>query len=379
MARVMRQHALLAILALAAGLIVLRSGAAQGELLRVAETFGRLRPEAVLLVLSLTVLSTLISGGMWCRVLTKMGYNVPAGAGLAAFAGSGLACYLVNTAGAAVGGIVCLRRHGVSAGRAVSMTLIANALGLCGVLVWAPFGVLLLARPSMRHVLPLLGTHDLAAAIGTFAGLTLCMAITFWALLSMDGHGGRLMRLLPRRPTAAEAEPSRMPPLRMGPLLTLTPWAALGWFVGTLTLYVLLVALSGSADVRLGDVVGASVLAAAIGSLAFFVPSGMGVRDGALVALLAHATTLDVPTCAAAAITLRALDPLAKFGLLLLVASRVPGGFLAARRVSARVLSDALRPAGSVATSFALARVSLRLSDPLRAVVWVESEYPGDR
>ena len=60
----------------------------------------------------------------------------------------------------------------------------------------------------------------------------------------------------------------------------------------------------------------------ASGSLAFFAPEGVGVKDGALVALLAHATGLPMTTCMAAALAVRALDPVTKLSLLGVLALR---------------------------------------------------------
>ena len=87
------------------------------------------------------------------------------------------------------------------------------------------------------------------------------------------------------------------------------------------------------ATLPLGSVVGAAVVAAALGSLAFFAPEGVGVKDGVLVALLTHAAGLSLATGMAAALAVRALDPLTKLGLLGLLgatANGVPSRLLAA-------------------------------------------------
>ena len=114
------------------------------------------------------------------------------------------------------------------------------------------------------------------------------------------------------------------PAMRAGALLALVPWSAMAWFAGTLSFYVLLTALNPGRTVNVTDVIGAYALATALGALAFFVPDGMGVRDGVLVALLAKSTGLPLTTCAATAVASRALDPALKVGLLLGVAA-LPG------------------------------------------------------
>ena len=52
-----------------------------------------------------------------------------------------------------------LKRHGICATRAVLLTVIGNALGFSGVLIWAPVGLLLLSQTGMDRTLPLLGHY----------------------------------------------------------------------------------------------------------------------------------------------------------------------------------------------------------------------------
>jgi hypothetical protein len=104
-------------------------------------------------------------------------------------------------------------------------------------------------------------------------------------------------------------------------VLALVPWSAMAWFAGTLSFYVLLKALNPGRSVSVMDVIGAYALATSLGALAFFVPDGMGVRDGLLVALLAKSTGLPIATCAATAVASRALDPVLKLALLVGVAA----------------------------------------------------------
>ncbi len=312
----------LASLALVAAVAMLRSGILQSYALPTAETFRRLRPGAVIAVLSLTMLSAILSGIMWCRLLGQVGHALPLSTGLSAFAGTGLASYVGNAAGSTVGGVVYLRRQGLQPGRAAIVVLMANALGLCGVLVWAPIGLMLVSRPDMRDALPLVGSHDLAAVAWAFAGLGVCMLVSLWLLASADRTAWRLTHRVRGKAVwnlqlAASAGGSR---LRLMGMLRLVPWSAAAWLVGTMVLYAMLAGLEPASAINLMDVVGASAVAAALGSLAFFIPSGVGVRDGALIVLLSRSTGVPMPSCAAAVLTLRALDPLSKLGIVLLVA-----------------------------------------------------------
>jgi hypothetical protein len=228
-----------------------------------------------------------------------------------------------NAAGSAVGGVVYLRRRGVPPGKAAVVVLMANALGLCGVLVWAPIGLILIAQPGMRGALPLLGRHDLAAVTWAFAGLTACMLVSMWLLISADRTAAMLARrFCGKMVCSARAETTTSGTrLRLHNVLQLLPLSAVAWLTGTLVLYALVSGLEPSLSVNLMDVIGASAVAAAIGSLAFFVPSGVGVRDGALIVLVAHSTGVPTASCAAAVVALRALDPVSKLAIVVLVAS----------------------------------------------------------
>lgn len=286
-----------------------------GQLFQAVGALGRLRPDAVMLALALTVIAMLINGSIWSWLIMRMGFQVPRRLGLTAFLGAGLAGLLVNAAGPAVGCAMSVRRHGICPARAVLLAMLGNALGFCGVLIWAPVGLVLLAREGMDSALPLLGQHSHTVVAVALFGLSVAMLAVLQALTLAPGLSNGLGRRLLGRHTEAV---SGMP-LRFRHLLALIPWAAGAWFVTTLSLYVFLNAVSPDADLNLGDVIGSAALAGTLGSLAFFVPDGMGVRDGALVALLSHSTGIPVAQCTAAAIAMRALDPVSKVGMLALL------------------------------------------------------------
>jgi uncharacterized membrane protein YbhN (UPF0104 family) len=291
---------------------------------------GQSRPSTISTALGLSTLSALLSGAVWWRLLLRLGYRTPLRSALAAYLNAGLAGYVVNIAGPALGSALSLRRHGVSPGRAVLLTLLANALGFCGILVWAPVGLLLLSRTGMDGALPILGRHGPLAAAVILAALVGAMLLVLRALATAAGSRNRLARLLlGRARTTEEGEPAV---LRCRQMLALVPCSALSWVVGACALYVVVVAMNHGATIPLGTVVGAAVLAAALGSLAFFAPEGVGVKDGVLVALLTHATSLPMTTCMAAALAVRALDPVTKLSLLGVLALRAYPNNPAARK-----------------------------------------------
>ncbi len=307
--------------------------------------FMRLPLTSVGLLVALSCLSMLISGAMWSRLLALLAYRIPARAGFQAFLAAGLAGHLVNTAGSALGTAVCLKRHGVCASSALLLSLIADALGFWGLLVWTPLGLLLLSRGGIDTGLPLIGRHGPLVAALALAILMVAMFEILRALAAAGRSGSQLARkvlgVLPgRRFGAFNAPPA--PTLRLRRLLALVPWSAMAWFAGTLSFYVLLEALNPGKSVSATDVIGAYAIATALGALAFFVPDGMGVRDGILVALLAKSTGLPLASCAATAVASRALDPVLKLAMLLVV-SALPtwtpdNGARMANRISPRLV-----------------------------------------
>jgi hypothetical protein len=192
------------------------------------------------------------------------------------------------------------------------------------VLLWTPAGLLLLSRHGIDTGLPLIGRHGPIAAALALAVLLVVMFEVLRALAAAARSGSQLARkvlgILPGKRFGTFSAPPA-PAMRLRTLLALAPWSAMAWFAGTLSFYVLLKALSPGRSVSMMDVIGAYALATSLGALAFFVPDGMGVRDGLLVALLAKSTGLPLATCAATAVASRALDPVLKGALLVGVAA----------------------------------------------------------
>jgi hypothetical protein len=196
--------------------------------------------------------------------------------------------------------------------------MLANALGFCGVLIWTPVGLILLSRTGMESALPIVSQHGTATAIVVVVLMAVGMVVVLQALTSATRSHTRLAKLLLGSSHTTDESGAGM--VRLKHMSSLVAYSALSWIVGALALYVVLCGLATGSAINLGDVVGAAALAAALGSLAVFAPEGVGVKDGVLVALLTHATGLSLADCVAAAVAVRALDPLTKLVLLFLVA-----------------------------------------------------------
>ena len=343
------------------GVLFLSGGSLDSVLepLRNLSALGQLQPQALMEAVSYSVLAILINGLVWSRLLTRLGYDLPVEVGLGVFLSADLAGLVANVPGAAIGCAVSLRRHGVCPGRAVLLSIIANLLGFCSILVWVPIGILLLMRPGMARAVPLLGQHAGWTVAAVLACAVVASLVALKALAGADKVGNKLARRLLRR--APNRAPAGAPALQFRHLLRLVPGAGVSWLAGALALYAILSALASDSSVNLGDVVGSAALAAMLGSLAFFVPAGMGVRDGVLIALLVHSTGLSFATCTEAAIAIRVMDPVTKLGMLFLLAVGVPRR---TRRLGA-LLRAALRWASPAA---------LR---PVPAAVWVTASEPN--
>jgi hypothetical protein len=278
-------------------------------------------PAAIILALGVTVVSMLISGVVWACVLGCLGHRATVRVGITLYAGTGLAAYVGSGAGAAGECIVLLRRHGVCAGRAVRLLALASLIGFLGCVVWAPCGLLLLTAPAATHALPALGAHGpLVVMIATVVcGAGALVALAFLALSPRLCTRWRVARLV--------VDPSG-PPLRpsLPRLLGLIPFAAIGWVVGTVPLWVLVQAIAPSAALSLPAAIGVQSVAAVIGSVTFFMPNGLGAREGATMGLLVAVAGVPLPAAAAAAALVRLSDPIAKALILLALAGlrRVP-------------------------------------------------------
>lgn len=281
----------------------------------------RVGPASLVLALAVTVVSMLLSGVIWTCVLGCLGHRAHMKVGLTLYAGTGLAAYVGSGAGAAGECILLLRRHGITAGRAVLLLALASLLGFLGSVLWAPCGLVLLAAPDAIHALPALGPDGplvvlVAIVVCGLGGLGLLALIT---LSSRLGNRRRVARLLfdPTRPNSR---------LCLRQLLALIPLAAIAWVVGTVPLWLLVHAAAPGTDLSLLAAIGVQSVAGVIGSVAFFLPNGLGARDSAIVGLLVGMAGVPLPAAASAAVLVRLSDPLAKALILLALAGlrRVP-------------------------------------------------------
>jgi hypothetical protein len=300
------------IAAIVLGVLFVRGMA--GQVMTMFSALSRLQPNMIGIAALLSIVGILLSGVEWWRLIGLLGYKVTYRSALTAYLSAGLAGYMVNSVGPAIGTAVSLRKYGVSPGRATLLTIIANALGFCGILVWAPIGIVLLSQTGMDRTLPVIGRYGPAAAALVQIVAAILMILVIYGLASVAGSRNRFARrLLGQVPTSQDDSPL---PLKGRQILGLVPWSALSWLGGGGALYVVLAAMSPGIHLNVGAVVGSAALASALGSLAFFVPEGLGVSDSTLVILLSQATGLPPTTCIAAALAMRALDPVIKLSLL---------------------------------------------------------------
>ena len=293
---------------------VLQRTGALAQVGAMATALGRLNTGTIIAALVLSSAAALLSGVEWWRLLRHLGYHVPYRGALAAYLSAGIAGYLVNSVGPVLGSSLSLRRHAVSPGRAALLTLLANALGFCGILVWTPIGLLVLARVGIDPSVPVVNRLGLGAVAACLASMAAIMVAALHMLTVSAGSCPRLAgRLLRRRPAVAD-DPGLS--LRTTDLLALVPWTAASWVSGVGALYITLAALAPQAGLNPVLVIGAAALSATLGSLAVVVPEGVGVSEGVLAAILVHATTLPFADCLAASVAMRAMDLFTKAGLL---------------------------------------------------------------
>jgi hypothetical protein len=286
----------------------------RAQIVTLGAAMGHLRPTTLLAALALSGLGALLSGVEWWHLVHRLGHKIHYRGALMAYLSAGLAGYVVNSVGPVVGTSLSLRRYGVTPGRSALLTLIANALGFCGILVWAPIGLVLLARIGIDPAVPVVNKLGLGAATALLVGMALIMLFVLHALATTAASGRPwIRRLLGHLPTTSGEQGLT---LHTSDLLGLVPWTAASWISGVGALYLVLSAIDPGAGLSPGLVVGAAALASTLGSLAVIMPEGVGVSEGVLAAILVHATTLPLADCLAASVAMRVLDPLTKLSLL---------------------------------------------------------------
>ncbi len=372
----------------AAVLAVATRGGVQTQAASMLAALTHIGLATLLAVVALGSTAAILSGVEWWRMLHRLGHPLPFRAALAAYLSAGLGGYVLNSVGPALGSAASLRKHGVSPGRAALLTLMANALGFCGILVWTPLGLPVLARTGVDHSLPVIGGQGPLAVSLVLLGLAAVMLFVLRALTSASASRSRLARALLGSVPGRDCDGPR---LSARHLLAIVPWSAASWVMGVGALYVALSSMSPGVAVGLGTVIGSAALASGLGSLAFFVPEGIGVSESAVAVLLSHATGVPVTTSLAAALTVRALDPLTKLSLLGILAiggGRVlAGGFAGLNRrfsgpearaflamSQVRGLDLALQCRRASARS-RVAVAAVRSAAPLRPAAWSAGVY----
>ncbi len=316
--------------------VIIRSGTA-GAIVSAALHVGL---ETLALALGLTLISMLANGAIWAWVLRFMGSQASTGVGLAVFAGTGLASYVGSGAGALAESVVLLRRHDICAGRAALLLALASLIGFCGSVLWAPWGIALLHSPAAIRALPGLGAQGMliAALVTAACGFGSLGMLVLLALTPRMARRSRLMRVV----SGSSSTPLC---ISLRGLLMLIPCSAVAWVVGACPLW-LLVNASSHAVVSLPTAVGIQSMACMAGSVTFFLPSGLGARDGAIAALLVAVAHVSLPTAAAMAILIRASDPVAKVLIVLALAALKQAQSMKSRRSGA-----GWWPSGSVPAS----------------------------
>ena len=308
--------------------MVIRSGAAA----TVIKSALHVGPLTLILALALTIASMVVYGAIWTWVLRCMGSRTATHVGITVFAGSGLASYAGSGAGAVAETVVLLRKHGICAGRATLLLALASLIGFCGAVIWAPWGLELMQSSTVMHALPGLGSRGMAVAVSVTAvcGFGSLGMLVLLAVVPHIGHRTRLVRVV----SGSSESPLRV---SLQGLLILVPCSAVAWLVGSCPLWLLIHAMQSHGNVSLPAAVGIQSIACVAGSVTFFLPSGLGARDGAITALLVAVAGMSLPSAAAVAILIRASDPIAK--LLILAAIAL------AQRAGARVARDDYRSA----------------------------------
>jgi hypothetical protein len=146
-------------------------------------------------------------------------------------------------------------------------------------------------------------------AVTAVCGFGSLGTLVFLSAAPRLGHRTRIIRLVSGQTST---------PLRVSlrGMLILVPCSAAAWLVGSCPLWLLVHATAAHGVISFPAAVGIQSVACVAGSVAFFMPSGLGARDGAVTALLVGVAHISLPSAAAIAILIRASDPVAKLLIL---------------------------------------------------------------
>ena len=219
-----------------------------------------------------------IIGLSWNRLLALLDRPIPTGVALRSYFVGQLGKYVPGGVWAVVGRGEWARRHGVTGMAAYSSTVLSMVTAYLGAAVLAVVVVPLSA--PLREVHPL---SLLVMAVGVIGVPLLHPRVMGWALRVLRRVTGRTLEL-------------RLPPFHSSLAVVavqVVTWLAIG--TGTW-----LIARGLGAELTWLVAVAATCTSWVIGMLVVPVPGGIGVREGALVALLS-----DVPEAAAIALAAR--------------------------------------------------------------------------
>ena len=232
---------------------------------------------------ALCLAAAVMSFLLWRGVLKALGSAVPVVAGGRIFFVAQIGKYLPGS----VWPVVVQMRMGKEAGIPRARTGLAFVLTLGLSLIWGVF-VGLLALPAL--------VTDGDPHLGWLVLLLPLVAVLLVPRV-VNALLDRMLRLL-RRPGLEQ-------PLAGRSIAAASAWTLALWVVFGLHVWVLATGLGAEPLVTLPVAIGAFALAFSIGPLLVVLPAGAGVREAALVVLLA--TVLDTPEGTAVALTSRAL------------------------------------------------------------------------
>jgi len=205
----------------------------------------------------------------WMRILEDWGVHVTYPIALRAEMVSMLAKYVPGGVWTPAARVVAMRRAGVTDGALVTASMLVEAglSAVAGVLVFA-------VSLAWVH-----GVNGPIVPIGVF-GVVVAVLLQPRVFRSL---ASRFLRRLGYR---------ELPPLRTSTMMTLLFFYAGTWVIGGLGLWLLLRSVgahpAASTVVFLG---GTSAIGAIVAVLAFFAPSGLGVREGSMYGLMLAVTT----------------------------------------------------------------------------------------
>jgi uncharacterized membrane protein YbhN (UPF0104 family) len=223
------------------------------------------------------ILQVLSFGLIWRTILIRLGWRLDLRTCLRVYLASEFVRYIPGNVWHVITRIVWIGKYGVPRSVAfASMTVELITKLAAGALV---FGVSLLFWSDMGAVTTLLRNTPIlmALGIGTIVGLLIVLHPRI-----LNGLLNFALRILKREPVVLT--------LRYRDILLVTLAWSMSWLIAGCAFYVLLLALLPAAPLAMLPIcIGIYAIVWDIGFLSVITPSGLGVREGAMVALFALA------------------------------------------------------------------------------------------